>query len=320
MKPKIVIIGGGSGIPVIIKPLVKQDVDLSAIVTVADDGGSSGLLRNYINIVPPGDIRNILVAMADTDPDILKTFQYRFKSEDDFFAKHAVGNLIIAAMTERYGNIFEAVQKLSELMHVRGHIYPVSNQPLVLNALFDDGTEMEGESEITAAHRTIKRVWVTEEDGKVDVQPVPEVLDAIRDADLIVYGPGSLYTSILPNVTIPAVQEALQKTSAKQVYIANIMTQKGETDTYTDAQHLAALNHHIGKDVIDYLITNSTQVPEHFVDFQKWGEISQQVIQDPEGVRAQGATPLSGDFLRLHDAGAFHDGQKVSTELMKILE
>lgn len=320
MKPKIVIIGGGSGLPVIIKPLVKQEVDLSAIVTVADDGGSSGLLRNYINIVPPGDIRNILVAMADTDAEFLKVMQYRFDAKDDFFAKHAVGNLIIAAMTEMHGNIFDAVQYLANFMHVQGHIYPVSNEPLVLHAEFKNGNTVAGEAEITHAHQTIDHVWVTGDEPGEEPKAAPEVVEAILSADLIVYGPGSLFTSILPNVVVPEVREALQLTKAKQVYIANIMTQKGETDAYTDAQHLLALNAHIGMQAIDYVISNSEKVPDDFVDFQKWNEVSNQVKLDEQAVVVQGATHISGDFLQLRDAGAFHDGQKITEELLKILE
>ncbi|MGO3411232.1 MAG: gluconeogenesis factor YvcK family protein, partial [Leuconostoc falkenbergense] len=196
MKPKIVIIGGGSGLPVIIKPLVREAVDLSAIVTVADDGGSSGLLRDYINIVPPGDIRNILVAMADVDPEILKLLQYRFHAEDEFFAEHAVGNLIIAAMTEMQGNIFDAVQRLAAFLRVRGHVYPVSNEPLVLHAEFKNGSTLAGESEITHAHQTIDHVWVTGDEPGEEPKAAPEVVTAIMNADMVVYGPGSLFTSI----------------------------------------------------------------------------------------------------------------------------
>ncbi|MGR8809549.1 gluconeogenesis factor YvcK family protein [Leuconostoc citreum] len=319
-KPKIVIIGGGSGLPVIIKPLVKQKIDLTAIVTVADDGGSSGLLRNYINIVPPGDIRNILVAMSHVDPAITQVMQYRFNAKDDFFAKHAVGNLIIAAMTEMHGNIFDAVQYLAKFMRVRGRIYPVSNEPLILHAEFKDGEVIAGESEITHAHKVIDHVWVTGDEPGEAPKAAPEVVQAILDADMIVYGPGSLFTSILPNVVVPEVNEALRLTQAKQVYISNIMTQKGETDAYTDAQHLLALNAHIGSPVIDYVIANNAVVPEDFVDYQKWDEISHQVKLDEAAVKVQGAVEVPGDFLQLRDAGAFHDGGKIMLELLKILE
>lgn len=319
-KPKIVIIGGGSGLPVIIKPLVKEKIDLTAIVTVADDGGSSGLLRNYINIVPPGDIRNILVAMSRVNPEVTEVMQYRFDAKDDFFAKHAVGNLVIAAMTEMHGNIFDAVQHLAKFMRVDGKIYPVSNEPLILHAEFKNGDIVAGESEITKAHKVIDHVWVTGDEPGEEPKAAPEVVKAIIEADMIVYGPGSLFTSILPNVVVPEVQEALKKTLAKQVYISNIMTQKGETDAYTDAQHLLALNSHIGKQVINYVISNNAKVPEDFVDYQKWHEISHQVKLDQAAVEVQGAIQIPGDFLQLRDAGAFHDGNKIMVELLDILE
>ena len=213
-RPKIVIIGGGTGLPVILSGLRDKAVDITAIVTVADDGGSSGILRNYVNVVPPGDIRNALVALSEL-PSIEKDiFQYRFNSADKFLAGHAIGNLIIAALQEMRGNIFDAVQELSELMQIRGHIFPVANEPLTLNAEFMDGTQLKGESEITAAHNQIKRVWVTTGQEDHDPEAMKQVIDAIMNADQIVLGPGSLFTSILPNLMIKNVGEAVKKTQA----------------------------------------------------------------------------------------------------------
>ncbi|GAP02973.1 putative gluconeogenesis factor [Fructobacillus pseudoficulneus] len=320
MTAKIVMIGGGSGLPVIIKPLVQQNVDLTAIVTVADDGGSSGLLRDYVNIIPPGDIRNILVAMSEGDQDILDLFQYRFKTDDDFLAKHAVGNLLIAALTEMTGDISQAIAKLARYLKIKGHVYPVAKQPLILHAETKHGEELKGEASITAAHQALDHVWVVDNEGNQDIQASPEAIEAILSADLIVYGPGSLFTSILPNIVVPGIREALQKTKAKQVYIANIMTQKGETDAYTDAQHLQVLNKHLQAQLVDYVLTNDQEVPADFVDYQKWGEISKQVIQDPEAIEQEGAKGISGDFLALRDAGAFHDGQKVTDVLLSLVE
>ena len=252
-KPKIVVIGGGTGLPVVLRGLRDQNVDVTAVVTVADDGGSSGILRNYINVVPPGDIRNGLVALSEL-PDLeLDIFQYRFKTSDQFFAGHAIGNLIISALSEMKGGIFTAVQELSEMMKINGHIYPVANEPLTLNAEFTDGTKLSGESEITAAHKQIKRVWVTpskDNDGH-PARPVSEVITAIKNADQIVLGPGSLFTSILPNLMISEVGQAVCESKAEVVYICNIMTQKGETDNFTDADHVRVLNHHLGKNFIN---------------------------------------------------------------------
>lgn len=320
MPAKIVMIGGGSGLPVIIKPLVKADVDLTAIVTVADDGGSSGLLRDYVNIIPPGDIRNILVAMSTADQKLLDLFQYRFQTQDDFLAKHAVGNLLIAALTEMTGDFSEAITELAHYLKIKGQVYPVAKQPLVLKAKTTEGHLLSGEAAITAAHQALDTVWVAPTTPEKTIQANPEAIDAILSADMIVYGPGSLFTSILPNVVVPGIKEALQVTPAKQVYIANIMTQKGETDAYTDAEHLAVLNRHLGKNMIDAVLTNSTIVPEDFVDYQRWGEISTQVKQDPDAISKQDAEVVSRDFLLLRDAGAFHDGDKVANVLLSLLE
>ena len=317
-KPKIVVIGGGTGLPVVLRGLRDQNVDVTAVVTVADDGGSSGILRNYINVVPPGDIRNVLVALSEL-PDLeLDIFQYRFRSSDQFFAGHAIGNLIISALSEMKGGIFTAVQELSEMMKINGHIYPVANEPLTLNAEFTDGTKLSGESEITAAHKQIKRVWVTpstDNDGH-PARPVSEVITAIKNADQIVLGPGSLFTSILPNLMISEVGQAVCESKAEVVYICNIMTQKGETDNFTDADHVRVLNHHLGKNFINTVLVNIQPVPENYLDFQEWNEISQPVKHDFQGLRAQHCRVISSNFLRLKDNGAFHDRDKVVAELM----
>ncbi|MDE6375999.1 MAG: YvcK family protein, partial [Ligilactobacillus sp.] len=235
-RPKIVVIGGGTGLPVILNGLRQHNVDITAVVTVADDGGSSGVIRDYINVVPPGDIRNVLVALSDM-PEIYKqVFQYRFKSNDQFFSGHAIGNLVIAALSEMDDRgIFDAVQELSELMKIQGHVYPASDIPLTLNARFADGTTLAGESHISAAGKTIEKVWVTSiDDEKPEAKE--EVVQAIMEADQIVLGPGSLFTSILPNLMIDNVGRAVCETKAEVVYICNIMTQKGETERFTDAE------------------------------------------------------------------------------------
>ncbi|WP_373842736.1 uridine diphosphate-N-acetylglucosamine-binding protein YvcK [Limosilactobacillus sp.] len=320
-KPKIVVIGGGTGLPVILRGLRDKDVDVTAVVTVADDGGSSGILRNYINVVPPGDIRNGLVALSELPQLELDVFQYRFKSSDQFFAGHAIGNLIISALSEMKGGIFTAVQELSQMMKIHGHIYPVANEPLTLNAEFMDGTKLSGESEITAAHKQIKRVWVTpthDSDGH-EAHPVPEVIQAIKEADQIVLGPGSLFTSILPNLMIKEVGQAVCDSKAEVVYICNIMTQKGETDHFTDADHVRVLNRHLGKHFIDTVLVNIRPVPKNYIDFQEWNEISQPVGHDFQGLRNQGCRVISSNFLRLKDNGAFHDRDLVVAELINRL-
>lgn len=318
-KPKVVVIGGGTGLPVVLSGMRDHNVDITAVVTVADDGGSSGIIRDYINVVPPGDIRNAMAALSELSNLELDIFQYRFKSSDRFFAGHAIGNLIISALSEMKGGIFEAVQELTDLMKVNGRIYPVANEPLVLNAEFTDGTQMAGESEITRAHKNIKRVWVTTDGDDHEPQAVSAVIDAILEADQVVIGPGSLFTSILPNLMIKNVQAALKATKAEIIYICNIMTQKGETDGFTDADHVRVLNHHLGYHFIDTILVNSERVPEDYINFQEWNEISSPVGHDFQGLRDQDCRVISSNFLRLRDNGAFHNQNLIVDELINRL-
>lgn len=320
-RPRVVVIGGGTGLPVILRGLRDKNVDITAVVTVADDGGSSGILRNYVNVVPPGDIRNALVALTNIPKIERDIFQYRFDSSDQFLAGHAIGNLIITALAEMKGDIYRAVQELAEMMQIKGHIYPVTNEPLTLNAEFTDGTTLSGESEITAAHKQIKRVWVTPTNDEGGHQPAAmrAVIEAIYDADQIVLGPGSLFTSILPNLVIPNVGKAVKESKAEVVYICNIMTQKGETDHFSDADHVRVLNNHLGENFVDTVLVNIQPVPEDYINFQEWNEISEPVKHDFAGLRDQGCRVISANFLRLRDNGAFHDRDKVVEELLNRL-
>lgn len=319
-RKKVTIIGGGTGVPVLLQELKKQPVDITAIVTVADDGGSSGVIRNYVDIVPPGDIRNCIVALSDM-PDVMKNiFQYRFDSTDQFFAGHAIGNLIIAALTEMKGNIFDAIQELSQLMSVRGKIYAAAEQPLVLHAKFDDGTQLSGETKIVKARKKIDQVYLTTQDGGVeDVMASPEVIEAILEADMIVLGPGSLFTSILPNLMIPNVAQAIFESNAEIVYICNIMTQLGETESFTDTEHVEVLHRHLGKKVIDTVLVNTEIVPDSYLNQQKGEEYLYQVQHDFQGLRQQGCRVISSAFLKMTDNGAYHDGEKIIKELVTLL-
>ncbi|MEJ6400264.1 gluconeogenesis factor YvcK family protein [Nicoliella lavandulae] len=319
-QPRIVVIGGGTGVPVILKSLKKRDVDITAIVTVADDGGSSGILRNYINVVPPGDIRNVIVALSDANPEFLKLFQYRFKGTDKFLAGHAIGNLLITALSEMKGNIFNGVQELTKLLDVKGHIYPASDDLITLHAKFTDGTELAGESEITNAHKMIERVWVDRDDQNGAPKAAQPVVDAILNADQIVLGPGSLFTSILPNLMIPEVHEAILHTSAEIVYICNIMTQNGETNGLSDSDHVAILNRHFEKNIINAVMVNNKKVPVNYIDRSHSDETSHQVKHDQAGLEKQGCKVIASDFLKLHDHGAYHNGDAVSNELIRLIE
>ena len=317
-KPKIVMIGGGTGLPVILKNLKKLKADLTAIVTVADDGGSSGRLREVFEAIPPGDIRNILVALSDI-PQIQKDiFQYRFQLDDPMFGGHAIGNLIIQAVSEMKGDINEAIQVLADMMKVEGHIYPASDKPLVLHARYKDGSLASGESKIPISGKLIDYVAVSSLD--TDHGPVEcgsHVKEAIMAADAVVLGPGSLYTSILPNLMIPDLGEAVLKTSAKVIYICNIMTQLGETEGFTDAQHVEVLHHHLNQNFIDTALINNAQVPSDYISMEG-SEILYQVQHDFNGLSQAVPHVISDDFLDLSAGGVYHNGAKVAKEIFNI--
>ncbi|MGX7419062.1 gluconeogenesis factor YvcK family protein [Carnobacterium gallinarum] len=318
-KPKIVVIGGGTGLPVILKGLKAQNADLTAVVTVADDGGSSGALRNYVNVVPPGDIRNVLLSLSDMPKLQEEIFQYRFETEDSFLAGHAIGNLIIAAISEMRGNIFEAIQLLSKMMHVDGHVYPAAEEALVLHAVFEDGTKVSGESKIAKDRKKIDRVFVTPTENNHEAKASRKVIAAIMEADMVVLGPGSLFTSILPNLMISDLGEAVTKTQANVVYICNIMTQLGETENFSDADHVRVLHEHLGEKFIDTVLVNTEHVPEDYMDTERYDEYLVQVSHDFEGMRNEACNVISADFLMLRDAGVFHDGGKVVEELLRLV-
>lgn len=320
LKYKVAVIGGGTGLPVILKGLKHLNAYVSAIVTVADDGGSSGVIRDYINVVPPGDIRNCMVALSESDPLLLDVFQYRFDSEDAFLAGHAIGNLIIAALKEMNGSLDKSLEILSEFMKVKGKILPAAQEPLVLNALFEDGTIAVGESQIAKHRKKIKEVSVTTRLGDKAKIASPKVVEAIMEADMIVLGPGSLYTSILPNLMIDEIGEAIRNTSAEVVYICNIMTQLGETESFTDANHVEVLNQHLGGHYIDTVLVNIAEVPEDYILNQPNEEYLLQVKHDFMGLRSQGVRVISNSFLSIKNGGAYHDTELVVEELAHLLD
>lgn len=320
LKYKVAVIGGGTGLPVILKGLKHLNAYVSAIVTVADDGGSSGVIRDYINVVPPGDIRNCMVALSESDPLLLDVFQYRFDSEDAFLAGHAIGNLIIAALKEMNGSLDKSLEILSEFMKVKGKILPAAQEPLVLNALFEDGTIAVGESQIAKHRKKIKEVSVTTRLGDEAKVASPKVVEAIMEADMIVLGPGSLYTSILPNLMIDEIGEAIRNTPAEVVYICNIMTQLGETESFTDANHVEVLNQHLGGHYIDTVLVNIAEVPEDYILNQPNEEYLLQVKHDFMGLRSQGVRVISNSFLSMKNGGAYHDTELVVEELAHLLD
>ena len=319
-KPKIAVIGGGTGISVILDSLRKKDVDISAIVTVADDGGSSGELRKNMQLTPPGDLRNVLVALSDMPKFYERVFQYRFADEDGPLAGHPLGNLIIAGISEMQGSTYNAMQILTKFFHTTGKIYPSSDRPLTLHAVFTDGAEVIGESHIAGYQGMIDHVYVTNTYDDQKPQASRKVVQTILDSDMVVLGPGSLFTSILPNLVIEEIGQALLETEAQIAYVCNIMTQRGETEHFTDANHVEVLHRHLGEKFIDTVLVNIENVPQEYMNSNQFDEYLVQVEHDFKGLQAQVPRVISSNFLRLENGGAFHDGNLVVDELMKNIQ
>ena len=318
-KPRVTVIGGGTGIPVILRSLRKKDVDIAAVVTVADDGGSSGELRKNTQLTPPGDLRNVLVAMSDMPKFYEQVFQYRFAKEDGALAGHPLGNLIIAGISEMQGSTYNAMQLLTKFFHTTGKIYPSSDSPLTLHAVFKDGTEIAGESEIAKHGGMIDYVYVTNTYNEQEPTASRKVVKTILESDMIVLGPGSLFTSILPNIMIGDIGQALRDTKAQVAYVCNIMTQRGETEHFSDSQHVEVLNRHLGTRFIDSVLVNIETVPQEYMNSNQFDEYLVQVEHDFAGLKAQVPRVISSNFLRLEKGGAFHNGDAVVEELMQLM-
>jgi uncharacterized cofD-like protein len=251
--PRIVAIGGGTGLSTLLRGLKEVSSNITAVVTVADDGGSSGVLREELGVPPVGDIRNCIAALADAEPTMTALMQYRFPAADSEpgLAGHAFGNLLIAAMADITGDFEEGVRQSNHVLAVRGQVVPVAPSALNLNAELADGSILAGQSRIMRS-RGIRRVWLS----PASVEASPEAVEAIRAADLIVLGPGSLYTSLLPSLLVPGIRSAVEASPALRVYVSNVATQRGETEGYTLAEHVAALSAHDVGHLVDVVLAN----------------------------------------------------------------
>jgi uncharacterized cofD-like protein len=305
----IVAIGGGTGLSTLLRGLksyVSADgawtiANLGAIVTVTDEGGSSGVLRKEFGMLPPGDIRNCIVALAEEEQLLSRVFAYRFDT-DSALKGHSLGNLLLTALTEITGGFEEAVLAAAEVLNIRGSIYPSTLDDVRLRATLDDGTEIVGEVAIsgsvigeepttTARHARIKRLAI----DPPDAQPTGGALRALADADLILIGPGSLYTSVLPNLMIKPVADALRNARALRVYICNVMTQTNETDGYAAEDHLRAIIEHAGL-VVDVMVINGRRPSESIL--HSYEAMNQHPVPfDPDAVRELGVTPFFGDII-----------------------
>ena len=311
---KIVIFGGGTGLATLVRGLKEFPVEITAVVTVADDGGSSGRLLDEYDIPPPGDIRNVMAAMSNVEPLIEKMFQYRFASSEDLKG-HSLGNLMLAAMTNITGDFASAVEKMSLILNLQGRVLPAANQRITLHAELEDGTIVTGESKIPVYGRRIREVYLSPE----EVEPLPETIEAIMDADLIVFGPGSLYTSIMPTILVRAIRDAVLKCTARKVYICNLVTQAGETNEYSASEHLKALYHHAGASFIDTVLLNNGDFTSLFAKSEYQGP-TWPVEHDLDVLEKMVPEVALEDIATVSDGHILHESNKVASWLMGYME
>jgi len=305
--PRIVAMGGGTGLSTLLRGLKGYSANITAVVAVADDGGSSGRLRQQLGIVPPGDIRNCIAALADAEPLMTQLMQYRFPAGSGL-DDHAFGNLFIAAMTAVTGDFEEAVRESNRVLAVRGQVLPVTSVPLNLSAQLASGRHLYGQVGIAQADEPIERVFI--EPG--DVRANPEALERILEAEMIVIGPGSLFSSVLPNLLISDVRDALSAATGLKVYVCNVATQAGETANLTASGHLRALFAHVGEDLIDYVILNrnlDARRPE--------GWRAQPVEIDVRRLEELPVVVVEEDVIDPHNAHR-HDPAKLAAALMRL--
>lgn len=265
-------------------------------------------------IPPPGDIRNVMAALSDVEPLIEEMFQHRFETSNEL-SGHSLGNLIIAALTSITGDFFHAVHEMSRVLNVRGKVLPASNQSVVLHAEMEDGSIVTGESKIPIAGKKIKRVFLKPE----MIKPLPETVRSIREADLIVIGPGSLYTSILPNLLVPGLGEEVCKAQGKKIYICNLMTQAGETLGFTASNHVEALYSHLKKSFIDIILVNNEAVPQDIQNrYQE--EMARPVLFDVERLAALGLEVIYDEIISFDKGLIRHDTEKVANIIYSLLD
>jgi uncharacterized cofD-like protein len=305
-------IGGGTGLPVLLRGLAQEkSVDISAIVAVSDNGGSSGSLRSGLGIPAVGDLRNCLVALAEYGSVLADLFQHRFSGGS--MDGHALGNLIVAALHQRTGNLQDALEITRRLLMLNGRVLAVTGAPTTLCASFVDGSIVRGESEIPVANKRVKRIWLEPENPAA----CAGVLEAIYSADGIVLGPGSLYTSVLPNLLVAGVANAIRRSSAVTILVCNLTTQPGETDQFSASDHLRAIEAHLGGGTIDFCVVNAASESPLAKQYLDAG--SGLVFPDSQQIRSMGTIPIEGDLLTIDGGKLRHHSDKLAQVVMSIV-
>ena len=311
--PEIVAIGGGTGLSTLLSGLKYYTRNITAIVTVTDEGGSSGRLRGEWGVLPPGDIRNCMLALAEDDSSLNRLLNYRFDRGE--LKGHSMGNLILLAATEMTGDFRKAVEELNRLLAIRGKVIPVTNESVVLCAATADGDLLRGELDIASRGSRIESIWIEPDDARA----FPEALAAIENADAVVLGPGSLFTSIIPNLMFREVSEALKRTAAPKIYITNLMTQPGETDGMTLMDHIRWITRASGT-IPDYILVNDEEVPSTLLATYRAAGASPLSLneENERTLSLMGSKLILSGFLDVAGGNVRHNSQKVSETLMRI--
>jgi uncharacterized cofD-like protein len=327
----MVAIGGGTGLSTLLRGLKRHTQlspyadsysdlageypfeisDLTAIVTVTDDGGSSGRLRKHMNMLPPGDLRNCMVALSEDEHLLSRLFQYRFESGEGLEG-HSLGNLFLAALTAVTGDFALAVKTSSQILATRGHLYPATNSNVMLKALMDDGSTVMGETNITASKRRIERLMLEPPNAPA----LPEAVEAILAADVITLGPGSLYTSLVTNLLVKGIGDALRAAQGLRVFVCNLMTQANESVHLTASQHIERIYEHTGGPIFDYALVNAAPISEE-ARTRYAAEGAEQIETDIERIEALGVRCIPGNFLYAHGV-LRHDYERVADVLLEL--
>lgn len=308
----VVVIGGGTGLSTLLRGLKLFPINITAIVTVADDGSSTGRLREEFDIPAVGDLRNVLVSLSEVEPLVEDLLQYRFNTYSDL-NKHAMGNLLLTAMYNITGSLTDSLSSLSKIFNIKGKVLPFTEDKAILVAHTLDGEVIEGESNITKAGKHIKYV-----EYKNKVKVTKEVISAVNNADLIIIGIGSLYTSIIPNLLSATMKRALKNAKAKKMYICNIMSEHGETDGFNVSDCIKQINKYVSKDFIDVVLANNKKVPDNILKLYE-EEKSAQILIDKENIKKMGVKLITSDLLYIKNNQARHDYIKTALEVFTYL-
>ena len=310
MNKKIVVLGGGTGQSILLSGLKKFPFDITSIVSVCDDGKSTGRLRHEYNVPAMGDLRRVLISLAETEDVVDKFVNYRFNKGSEL-GGHTVGNILLTALADIYGNMSNAVSQFSKILNMRGKVIPFSDDNIILMGEMEDGSIVEGEHNITETNKKIKKVYY-----KNEVNVNPEVINSIRESDAIILSMGSVYTSIIPNLLCKEVIEAIDSSKAKIIYVCNIMTQPGETDDFTVSDHINLLDSYLGKRKIDIVMTNSEKISKKIQRKYETMEQKDLVKVDDKNIKIE---HIKRPFAKIEDSIIRHDSIKVGLEIMNIL-